>query len=51
MPAKRTSFVASSFSLLRQTFFEWVEDHCVASKAANNPRLLGEFDFDGVRVS
>ena len=26
MPAKRTSFVASSFSLLRQTFSEWVED-------------------------
>src|SRR5437773_10924410 len=26
MPAKRTSFVANSFSLLKQTFSEWVED-------------------------
>ena len=26
MPAKRTSFVANSFSLLKQTFSEWIED-------------------------
>src|SRR5436190_13669227 len=26
MPAKRTSFVASSFSLLKQTYSEWLED-------------------------
>src|SRR5436190_12835468 len=26
MPAKRTSFVANSFSLLKQTFSEWLED-------------------------
>src|SRR5205823_4978069 len=26
MPAKRTSFVANSFSLLKQTFSEWVDD-------------------------
>ena len=26
MPAKRTSFVANSFSLLKQTFSEWVQD-------------------------
>ena len=26
MPAKRTSFVASSFSLLKQTFSQWLED-------------------------
>ena len=26
MPAKRTSFVGSSFSLLKQTFSEWLED-------------------------
>ena len=26
MPEKRTSFVANSFSLLKQTFSEWLED-------------------------
>jgi len=26
MPGKRTSFVANSFSLLKQTFSEWLED-------------------------
>src|SRR5438067_13759305 len=26
MPVKRTSFAASSFSLLKQTFSEWLED-------------------------
>src|SRR5436190_14285597 len=26
MPEKRTSFIANSFSLLKQTFLEWLED-------------------------
>ena len=34
MPEKRTSFVANSFSLLKQTFSEWLEDRAPQLGAA-----------------